>query len=158
LAQKHNRRPLLSFLFIPSLVLLAAIAAPWYRFYFASHIIEAKIVALETLEDCNPGFGPMLSYRSSGIGHYQEKSKSDAAAFLGHCGGVQTDSGQYHLVGSYQIYGPNLKRSELLASLDVGCTYSLRVVGPGSRQDQKRPGELILRQSIWAVEDKMYCD
>lgn len=149
----HKRR----LLFVIAAILIPTLISPWYRYYVTSHIITMRVTAMETLEDCNPGFGPMLEYDGSGLGAYGGKFTSDAAALLGNCGGVQTEFGAYHLVGSYLFWGPNQSRSTLFNTLKVGCTYDLRIVGPGSRQDQKRPTELIRKQSIWAIEKQISC-
>lgn len=134
MSRKPHNFKLKRFLLVFLALLIIVFAAPWYRFYFASHVIETKIVALDTLEDCNPGFGPMMQYDGKGYGVFDGSRSSIAPTLLGRCGGIQTVSGQYHLVGTYQFYGPNPSRRDLLKSLKVGCTYALRIVGPGSRE------------------------
>lgn len=135
-------------------LLLGGIAAFFLLFYhrylFFSHTLEVKVVKNDAAEECYP--------RRTLLFGKKRRSHAPEAGYVGFCGAIFTDMGDYKLPRSSEYFGIHQRREYLQKTLVEGCHYEVTIVGYGGQFAVDDKPRYPIRQTITWINRQIGCE
>jgi len=130
----------------------AALALEAYARLFQSHRITVLVQEMDVARECSTG-SLLIGKRRT-----RHRSSKPEGVGVGYCGAVVTDRGFYNLPDEKYYFRIGQSRREIYDALVPGCSYQVRIIGPGKViQPGGRPRVPVV-QMIDRVFEKIECD